>query len=447
MKQVKNSEKGAWSLTMKKRITTLLVCFTMMIVMLASAVPVFAGSDYQDFPITADKTTAYPGDEITYEVKLEQSGDDVQISAFKFNITIPDGLTVVENSGSVPAETNIALGTDIEWTPNDANGPMLSWTAAGEGYYDGNGVTLVTFKCKVKENAAGSTQVVKIDKENIAAKYGPAREYGSIPTFTFLDYSASVTINEPIAATKVTLNKDELPLNVGAEETLTATVAPADSTDKVKWSSDNTSVATVEESTGKVTAVAPGTATITATAGSKSAACTVTVTCTHTNKITVPAKESTCITKGYDEYKQCATCPQLFDMDESEIDAIPERELAPHTFSEDVWDYKDANGHAHSCKTEGCTAHSDIVPHVPGAAATETSDQVCTECGYVIAEKTSHISATEEPAANNATAENSQASPKTGDNSNIVLWLALILVSGGAVTVTTITGKKRKYNK
>ena len=38
-------------------------------------------------------------------------------------------------------------------------------------------------------------------------------------------------------------------------------------------------------------------------------------------------------------------------------------------------------------------------------------------------------------------------SPQTGDNSNIFLWLALLLASGGAVTATTIASKKRKYNR
>ncbi|WP_196799977.1 Ig-like domain-containing protein, partial [Bifidobacterium sp. AGR2158] len=57
-----------------------------------------------------------------------------------------------------------------------------------------------------------------------------------------------------------------------------ATVAPANATDRaVSWKSSNTSVATVDAS-GKVTAVAAGTATITATAGGKSATVIVTVT-------------------------------------------------------------------------------------------------------------------------------------------------------------------------
>lgn len=56
-----------------------------------------------------------------------------------------------------------------------------------------------------------------------------------------------------------------------------ASQRPVEVTDKtVSWSSDNTPVATVNES-GKVTAVAAGEATITAKAGDKSATCHVTV--------------------------------------------------------------------------------------------------------------------------------------------------------------------------
>ena len=81
---------------------------------------------------------------------------------------------------------------------------------------------------------------------------------------------------QTVAVESVTLNKTELTLKVGGEETLTATVAPDDATDKaVTWSSDNTAIATVEN--GKVTAIAAGTATITAKAGDKTDTCSVTV--------------------------------------------------------------------------------------------------------------------------------------------------------------------------
>jgi len=83
--------------------------------------------------------------------------------------------------------------------------------------------------------------------------------------------------NPPIAVTGVTLNRTALTLAVGGTETLTATVAPSNATNKsVTWASSNTAVATV--SNGTVTGVTTGTATITVTtANGKTATCVVTV--------------------------------------------------------------------------------------------------------------------------------------------------------------------------
>ncbi|EPN9618793.1 Ig-like domain-containing protein [Enterococcus faecium] len=78
----------------------------------------------------------------------------------------------------------------------------------------------------------------------------------------------------------VTLNKTTTTLAVGASETLSATVLPADATDKsVKYSSSDEAIATVTPVQGKITGIAAGTATITVTtANGKTAVCEVTVT-------------------------------------------------------------------------------------------------------------------------------------------------------------------------
>ncbi|MDW3623090.1 Ig-like domain-containing protein [Enterococcus faecium] len=78
----------------------------------------------------------------------------------------------------------------------------------------------------------------------------------------------------------VTLNKTTTTLVVGASETLSATVLPADATDKsVKYSSSDEEIATVTPVQGKITGIAAGKATITAkTANGKTAVCEVTVT-------------------------------------------------------------------------------------------------------------------------------------------------------------------------
>ena len=83
-----------------------------------------------------------------------------------------------------------------------------------------------------------------------------------------------VTVEADAPTETVALNKTEISLTVGDEETLTATVAP-EGTD-VTWTSSDETVAKVEN--GKITALQAGTATIKAiTAGGAEASCTVTV--------------------------------------------------------------------------------------------------------------------------------------------------------------------------
>ena len=47
---------------------------------------------------------------------------------------------------------------------------------------------------------------------------------------------------------------------------------------------------------------------------------------------------------------------------------------------------------------------------------------------------------------NNKPGNNATTSPQTGDNSNFALWIALLFISGGAVTVTTVYGRKKKHS-
>jgi uncharacterized protein YjdB len=85
---------------------------------------------------------------------------------------------------------------------------------------------------------------------------------------------------KPINVTGVSLNKTSTSLEVGATETLSATVAPSTATDKtVTFASSDAEVATVDN-TGKVTAVKEGNADITVTTkdGNKTAKCKLTVT-------------------------------------------------------------------------------------------------------------------------------------------------------------------------
>jgi len=83
-------------------------------------------------------------------------------------------------------------------------------------------------------------------------------------------------VKAAIAVTEVKLDKTELTLYEGEEETLTASVLPEDATDKtITWITSDKSIASVES--GKVKAVGKGTAKITASAGGKSASCNIEV--------------------------------------------------------------------------------------------------------------------------------------------------------------------------
>ena len=97
------------------------------------------------------------------------------------------------------------------------------------------------------------------------------------------NHTATCEVTVTVPVTGVTLSQTELSLVKGATAPLTATVVPSDATNqKVRWSSNNTSVATVEN--GTVTAVSGGNATITVTTeeGNHTARCEVTVTVSAT---------------------------------------------------------------------------------------------------------------------------------------------------------------------
>lgn len=171
----------------------------------------------------------------------------------------PTGGTVVHAPGiTTESLPNGTVGTP--YTANlEATGDSIEWSATGLPA----GLTL-----------DGSTGV-------ISGTPATAEEYTVNVTAKNSAGEASKEYTLTIAAvpvTNVTLNHTVLALFPGDTTALTATVDPDTATDKtVTWESSDPNVATVDQS-GKVTAVAPGTATITATAGGQKATCTVTVT-------------------------------------------------------------------------------------------------------------------------------------------------------------------------
>ncbi len=80
-----------------------------------------------------------------------------------------------------------------------------------------------------------------------------------------------------------------------------------------------------------------------------------------------------------------------------------------------------------------------------GGTATTTEKAVCEVCGEPYGELLPAPEPTPTPAPTPAPSDKpADDAPKTGDDSSITLWLALLLISGSAMTVTVSSAKKSK---
>ena len=90
--------------------------------------------------------------------------------------------------------------------------------------------------------------------------------------------------------------------------------------------------------------------------------------------------------------------------------------------------------------------HTDL-KHFPAKSSTEDSEGnieywYCSGCGKYYSDK----DGTKEIAKADTVTAKLPKYPQTGDNSNLMLWIALLLASGGAVIGTTVVSKKKKHN-
>ncbi|MDE5840324.1 MAG: Ig-like domain-containing protein, partial [Muribaculaceae bacterium] len=113
---------------------------------------------------------------------------------------------------------------------------------------------------------------------------GEATITASIAEFTFtVKVIVKDSEEEEIHATGISLNQTTAEMKTGGTLPLTATVTPADATDKVTWSSSDKETATVTG--GVVKALKAGTVTITATVNKIKATCVITITDIEVTKV------------------------------------------------------------------------------------------------------------------------------------------------------------------
>ena len=158
-----------------------------------------------------------------------------------------------------------------------------------------------------------------------------------------------------------------------------------------------------------------------------------------------------------------------------------------HTFGE--WTSNGDGTHTRKCTVDGCTGsetkdcsggtatckdkakcavcgktygeldaknHADL-KHVPAKAATRTAEGnieywYCSGCKkyYKDAKATQEITKAQTVTAKlpgGTVKPGADKSPQTGDNSNLLSWIALLFVSGGAAIGTTVVSRRKKYNR
>ena len=205
----------------------------------------------------------------TTTIDLYTSGDDISDWApddgnanemlVQTEVEIPkvavSGITLNNSTLSLTTGQNFTLQAML--SPSNATNKEVTWESSDAGVAAVSKDGVVTAK--------------KAGKATIVAK--AADESGKYA-------SCVVTVTEvKKEVTGVMLNKSSLNLGVGGSEVLSATVLPADATNKqVTWLSSTPSVATVSQS-GVVTGVKEGTTQISVITadGSKTAICSVTV--------------------------------------------------------------------------------------------------------------------------------------------------------------------------
>jgi subtilisin family serine protease/uncharacterized protein YjdB len=192
---------------------------------------------------------------------------------------------------SVPADgsTNIYVGTTITVAfSHRIQGPLTYTLRGPDGRNIGWSQQLVGTSVTVTLNE----RLMPFSEYTFTIPVGGANySHGKLEqNFTMKFTTGEDTTITPILVTSVTLPATAT-VTANGTTTLTATVLPANATNKVlEWSSSNTAAATVNTS-GVVSGVAAGTATITArsTDGSnRTGSCTVTVTATPTGVTVTP---------------------------------------------------------------------------------------------------------------------------------------------------------------
>lgn len=258
-------------------------------------------------------------------------GFDVACTWLQNTVTVTVTDEMSNESGSFAAELRIEKDGNILGTANflwnverstHLNGTVDGNTEARGLYQDildaiDDAEAAAEEAREAAETGSGLTNEAKTALLNCFEHVAWTDEHGQ----TYYD-ALYAALYPPIPATSITLNKSTLTFHVlNTEETLVATVLPADTTDAVFWMSSDPAVASVDSS-GKVKALANGSATITATAGTKTATCSVTVaeiTLSNISAVFTQGSATIYDTDSLDTLKQYLVVTAIYSDSSSEV--------------------------------------------------------------------------------------------------------------------------------
>ena len=187
---------------------------------------------------------------------------------------------------------------EFSYTANSGNSSATAYVVVGDAVAAANGEAYEVIELAQNSTTAQNASLGSSGTFTYTFKepQTSARYYGFIivtSSYKRMTNGKIRILQAEFPVTGVSLNKSETSIEAGSTETLTATIAPSNATNKnVTWTSSNEAVATVS-SDGVVSALKPGNTTITVTTvdGGKTATCAVEVTAS-TSPIAAVSKAS-----------------------------------------------------------------------------------------------------------------------------------------------------------
>ena len=172
------------------------------------------------------------------KVKVIRKVTSISINKTAVNIIVGDSLTV-----KATVKPNNSTYRGVIWSSSNENVAVVNDKGKITAIAEGNCIIYA----KAKDNSKKSAKLI-------------------------------VTVTKKVASSGITVANQELTLVRGERKLVQTVLSPANTTDGIRWSSDNNAVATVDKKTGLIVAKSVGTAVITVmTDSGKTARITVTV--------------------------------------------------------------------------------------------------------------------------------------------------------------------------